>query len=118
MGSAAALNIIKAHHPLENILTKMAIVLKDQLSTWYGNWPMKAMLIRLCAILKNFRRHANNSKRQSIYHPATVWLTITGVQSRHDPMNSQFGSCGEMNKDDGDDVKGFAKIFQPNIYLS
>jgi argininosuccinate synthase len=39
-------------------------------------------------------------------------FSITGIQSDHDLMNSEFGKYGEMNSGwTGEDVKGFSKIF-------
>lgn len=45
-------------------------------------------------------------------------FVVTGIDSENDLMNSQFGSYGEMNNTwNGDDVKGFAKIFGNQVAI-
>jgi argininosuccinate synthase len=45
-------------------------------------------------------------------------FTLLGIESPHDLMNSKFGAYGEMNNTwDGDDVRGFAKIFGNGVSI-
>jgi len=122
--AAAPLIIIKAHHLLEkHTLTKWQLYWKDQLSTWYGNWLHEGMM--LDPTMRNIEKFMEDSQ-QTVTGKVFVTLQpyhfmVTGIESEHDLMNSQFGSYGEMNNSwTGDDVKGFAKIFgnQVGIYHS
>jgi argininosuccinate synthase len=45
-------------------------------------------------------------------------FTLTGIESPHDLMNNRFGAYGEMNNTwDGNDVRGFAKIFGNGVSI-
>jgi argininosuccinate synthase len=120
--AAAPLIIIKAHHLLEkHTLTKWQLYWKDQLSTWYGNWLHEGqMLDPTMRNIEKFLEDTQTTLSGKVFITLQPYrFTITGIESRHDLMNSQFGSYGEMNKGwSGDDVKGFAKIFgnQTSIY--
>jgi argininosuccinate synthase len=120
--AAAPLIIIKAHHLLEkHTLTKWQLYWKDQLSTWYGNWLHEGqMLDPTMRNIEKFLEDTQTTVSGKVFITLQPYrFTITGIESRHDLMNSQFGSYGEMNKGwSGDDVKGFAKIFgnQTSIY--
>jgi argininosuccinate synthase len=120
--AAAPLMIIKAHHQLEkHTLTKWQLYWKDQLSNWYGNWLHEGMM--LDPTMRNIEAFLDDTQKTVT---GTVFLTlyphrfvITGVESSHDLMNSQFGAYGEQNNSwTGEDVRGFAKIFgnQTSIY--
>jgi argininosuccinate synthase len=120
--AAAPIIIIKAHHLLEkHVLTKWQLYWKDQLSTWYGNWLHEGQM--LDPTMRNIEKFMEDSQA-TVTGKVFVRLeayryTVTGIESEHDLMSSQFGSYGEMNKGwTGDDVKGFAKIFgnQAAIY--
>jgi argininosuccinate synthase len=120
--AAAPLIIIKAHHLLEkHVLTKWQLYWKDQLSTWYGNWLHEGQM--LDPTMRNIEKFLEDTQA-TVSGKVFVTMqphrfTITGMESKHDLMNSRFGSYGEMNKGwSGDDVKGFAKIFgnQTSIY--
>jgi argininosuccinate synthase len=113
--AAAPLIIIKAHHLLEkHTLTKWQLYWKDLLSNWYGNWLHEGQM--LDPTMRNIEKFLEDSQA-TVSGKVFVTLqpyryTITGIESEHDLMNSQFGSYGEMNKGwSGEDVKGFAKIF-------
>jgi len=120
--AAAPLIIIKAHHLLEkHTLTKWQLYWKDQLSNWYGNWLHEGqMLDPTMRNIEKFLEDTQATVSGKVFLTLQPYrFTLTGIESRHDLMNSQFGSYGEMNKGwSGDDVKGFAKIFgnQTAIY--
>lgn len=120
--AAAPVIIIKAHHLLEkHTLTKWQLYWKDQLSTWYGNWLHEGMM--LDPTMRNIEKFLEDSQ-QTVSGDVFVTLhpyrfTVTGVDTPHDLMNNAFGSYGEMNNTwNGEDVRGFAKIFgnQVSIY--
>src|ERR1700761_27436 len=113
--AAAPVIIIKAHHLLEkHTLTKWQLYWKDQLSTWYGNWLHEGMM--LDPTMRNIEAFLEDTQK-TVSGKVFVTLqpyrfNVTGIESNHDLMNSEFGAYGEMNKSwSGEDVKGFAKIF-------
>jgi argininosuccinate synthase len=119
--AAAPLIIIKAHHLLEkHTLTKWQLHWKEQLSTWYGNWLHEGQM--LDPVMRNIERFMQDTQKPvsgkvhvSLYPYRFV---VTGVDTNHDLMNSQFGAYGEMNNGwSGDDVKGFARIFGNQISI-
>lgn len=119
--AAAPVIIIKAHHLLEkHTLTKWQMYWKDQLSTWYGNWLHEGMM--LDPTMRNVEKFMEDTQANVT---GDVFVTlypyrfvVTGVQSEHDLMNNKFGAYGEMNNTwDGEDVKGFAKIFGNQVAI-
>jgi argininosuccinate synthase len=113
--AAAPLILIKAHHLLEkHVLTKWQLYWKDQLGVWYGNWLHEGQM--LDPTMRNIEKFLEDTQK-TVSGKVFVTLqpyrfTITGIESDHDLMSSQFGSYGEMNKGwSGEDVKGFARIF-------
>lgn len=113
--AAAPLIIIKAHHTLEkHVLTKWQLFLKDQLSSWYGNWLHEGQF--LDPVMRNIEKIFTDTQKQV---SGTVFVTlhpyrfvVNGIESPHDLMSAKFGSYGEMNNAwTGEDVKGFSKIF-------
>ena len=122
--AAAPIIIIKAHHLLEkHTLTKWQLYWKDQLSTWYGNTLHEGLM--LDPTMRNIEKfledtqHTVSGRVFVTLHPYR--FTLDGIDSPHDLMSSDFGTYGEMNNSwNGDDVKGFAKIFgnQIGIYNS
>jgi argininosuccinate synthase len=120
--AAAPVIIIKAHHLLEkHTLTKWQMYWKEQLATWYGNWLHEGML--LDPTMRNVESFMTDTQ-QMVTGKVYVTLyphrfVVTGVDTPHDLMNNAFGAYGEMNNTwNGDDVRGFAKIFgnQVSIY--
>ncbi|MBN9481760.1 MAG: argininosuccinate synthase [Bacteroidetes bacterium 43-93] len=119
--AAAPLIIIKAHHLLEkHTLTKWQLYWKDQLSTWYGNWLHEGMM--LDPTMRNIETFMTDTQ-QHVTGDVFVTLVphrfiVTGVSTEHDLMNNRFGAYGEMNNSwDGNDVKGFAKIFGNQVAI-
>ncbi|MGN6476836.1 MAG: argininosuccinate synthase [Flavipsychrobacter sp.] len=119
--AAAPLIIIKAHHLLEkHTLTKWQLYWKDQLSTWYGNWLHEGMM--LDPTMRNIETFMTDTQ-QHVTGDVFVTLMphrfiVTGVSTEHDLMNNRFGAYGEMNNSwDGNDVKGFAKIFGNQVAI-
>jgi len=119
--AAAPLIIIKAHHLLEkHTLTKWQLYWKDQLSTWYGNWLHEGQM--LDPTMRNIEAFLQDTQQTVT---GTVFVTllphrfvVTGVDTPHDLMNNAFGAYGEMNNTwNGDDVKGFAKIFGNQVAI-
>jgi len=119
--SAAPLIIIKAHHTLEkHTLTKYQLMIKDQLSIWYGNWLHEGLF--LDPIMRNMEafytdsQETVNGKVYVILKP--YQFIIKGIESPNDLMSSKFGTYGEMNNTwTGEDVKGFSKIFGNGISI-
>lgn len=119
--AAAPVIIIKAHHLLEkHTLTKWQMYWKDQLSTWYGNSLHEGMMLdptmrNVEAFLQDTQQQVTGKVYVTLYPYRFV---VTGIDSEHDLMNSKFGSYGEMNNTwNGDDVKGFAKIFGNQVAI-
>ena len=118
--AAGALLTIKAHHLLEkHVLSKYQLMIKSQLSDWYGTWLHEALF--LDPVMRDIEALLVNSQKTVT---GKVFITLhpyrfelNGVESSHDLMTSKFGSYGEMNKTwSGEDVKGFSKIY--TNYLS
>ena len=112
--AAAPLIIIKAHHTLEkHVLTKWQLHHKDYLANWYG------MLLHegnyLDEVMRNIEAFLEDSQKNV---SGDVWVSlhpfrfaIDGIKSKHDLMNAEFGTYGEVNKAwTADDAKGFIKI--------
>lgn len=120
--AAAPLIIIKAHHLLEkHTLTKWQQHWKEQLANWYGGWLHEGMMLDpTMRNIESFLTDTQKTVTGKVFvtlHPHR--FTLTGIESKHDLMNNKFGAYGEMNNTwNGDDVKGFAKIFgnQTAIY--
>jgi len=119
--AAAPLIIIKAHHLLEkHTLTKWQLYWKEQLSTWYGNWLHEGMM--LDPTMRNIEKFMEDTQ-DNVTGKVFVTLypyrfELTGIEAAKDLMNNKFGSYGEMNNTwDGDDVKGFAKIFGNQVAI-
>lgn len=112
--AAAPLIIIKAHHTLEkHVLTKWQLHHKDYLANWYG------MLLHegnyLDEVMRNIEAFLKDSQKNVT---GDVWVSlhpyrfaIDGIKSKHDLMNAEFGTYGEVNNAwTADDAKGFIKI--------
>jgi len=112
--AAAALITIKAHHLLEkHTLTKWQQYWKEQLANWYG------MLLHEGQFLDPVMRNIETFLEDTQEHVSgTVFVKLLpyrfeleGIKSKHDLMQADFGSYGEMNKGwTGADVRGFTKI--------
>jgi argininosuccinate synthase len=119
--AAAPVVIIKAHHTLEkHTLTKYQLYWKDQLSDWYGIWLHEGQF--LDPVMRNIEAFLAGTQ-QNVSGKVFVTLLpyrfqVNGIESAHDLMSSKFGSYGEMNNTwNGEDVKGFAKIFGNQISI-
>ncbi len=113
--AAAPMVIIKAHHALEkHVLTKWQLSWKDNIANFYGNWLHEGQI--LDPVMRDIEAFLQSSQ-QNVTGDVFVQLMpyrfqIIGIESRHDLMNSKFGSYGEMNSGwSGEDVRGFSKIF-------
>jgi argininosuccinate synthase len=119
--AAAPMIIIKAHHTLEkHVLTKWQLSLKDQLSTFYGNWLHEGQFHD--PVMRNIETFLTDTQKNvsgKVFvqlHPYR--FQIIGIESSHDLMSDKFGSYGEMNNAwTGDDVKGFSKIFGNQVMI-
>ncbi|HXB42026.1 MAG TPA: argininosuccinate synthase domain-containing protein [Bacteroidia bacterium] len=120
--AAAPLIIIKAHHLLEkHVLSKHQLLLKDQLSVWYGSSLHEGQYLEPAmrdveSFLENTQQNVSGKVFLTL-HPYR--FALNGIESENDLMSDKFGSYGEINKAwSGEDVKGFAKIFgnQVGIY--
>ncbi len=119
--AAAPMIIIKAHHALEkHVLSKNQLMIKDQLSLWYGNWVHEGLFND--PVMRDIEAFLESSK-QKVSGTVFVQLLpyrfiIRGIQSENDLMSSEFGAYGEMNNTwTGEDVKGFSKIFSNGISI-
>ncbi len=113
--AAAPMVIIKAHHALEkHVLTKWQLSWKDTIANFYGNWLHEGQI--LDPVMRDIEAFLQSSQ-QHVTGDVFVQLMpyrfqITGIESRHDLMNSKWGKYGEMNSGwTGEDVRGFSKIF-------
>ncbi|MCL6523917.1 MAG: argininosuccinate synthase [Thermoflavifilum sp.] len=106
--------ILKAHHALEkHVLTKWQLMIKDQLSIFYGNWVHEGLL--LDPVMRDMEAFLTSSQQRV---SGKVFITffpyrfqINGIQSAYDLMQSKSGTYGEMNNAwTGEDVRGFSKI--------
>ncbi len=120
--AAAPMIIIKAHHALEkHVLTKWQLQWKDQLAQFYGNWLHEGQI--LDPVMRDIEAFFTGSQQQvtgSVFIQLMPYrFQVTGIESKYDLMNSQFGKYGEMNTGfSGEDVRGFSRIFgnQVSIY--
>lgn len=119
--AAAPLIIIKAHQLLEkHTLTKWQIYWKDQLSTWYGNFLHEGLM--LDPTMRNIECFLEDSQKtvtgKVFLKLCPYRFVLMGIESPHDLMDSQFGAYGEMNNTwNGEDVRGFVKIFGNQIAI-
>lgn len=113
--SPAPLMIIKAHHGLEkHVLSKSQLMIKDQLSLWYGNWLHEGLF--LDPVMRNIEAFLESSQTKvegEVYMQLKPYhFVVKGVKSPNDLMGAKFGTYGEENPNwSGEDVKGFTKIF-------
>lgn len=112
--AAASLLLIKAHHVLEkHTLSKWQAHWKEQLANWYGMFLHESMYFEpvmrnIEGFLENTQKNVSGKVLLTLY---PYRFTIDGIESKHDLMNSKFGSYGEVNQAwTGEDVKGFTKI--------
>ncbi len=112
--AAAPLLIIKAHHLLEkHTLTKWQIYWKEQLADWYGMFLHEAMYHE--PVMRDIETFLENSQ-ETVTGKVFVQLKpfhfeLSGIESKHDLMNSGFGDYGEtVNAWSPEDVKGFTRI--------
>jgi argininosuccinate synthase len=119
--AAAPMIIIKAHHLLEkHTLTKWQLYWKDQLASWYGSWLHEGQL--LDPTMRNIERFLEDTQETVtgtvFFQLQPHHFSLLGIESAHDLMNSRFGAYGEMNNTwDGNDVRGFAKIFGNGVSI-
>ena len=119
--AAAPLIIIKAHHLLEkHTLTKQQLFWKDQLSNVYGSFLHEGQyyepLMRdIEALFTSTQQYVTG---KVIVHLKPYHFDLIGIESPYDLMRSKFGTYGEMNNAwNGDDVKGFSKIFSNQVMI-
>ena len=112
--AAAPLLIIKAHHLLEkHTLTKWQIYWKEQMADWYGMFLHEAMYQE--PVMRDIEKFLENTQ-ETVTGKVFVKLKpfhfeLSGIESKHDLMNSGFGEYGEtVNAWSPEDVKGFTKI--------
>lgn len=120
--AAAPMIIIKAHHMLEkHTLTKWQLFWKDQIAAFYGNHLHDGqyydpVMRDMEAMLEKSQRNVSGDVFVEL-HPYR--FVVVGIESQHDLMSDKFGAYGEtMDGWDGEDVRGFGKIFgnQVSIY--
>ncbi len=111
----APLVLIKAHHTLEkHTLSKWQLYWKEQLANWYGMFIHESQYFE--PVMRDIESFLTSSQ-QKVSGKVFIALypyrfVVNGIDSPYDLMNSEFGDYGEVNKKwDGQDVKGFTKIF-------
>ena len=120
--AAAALITIKAHHLLEkHTLTKWQLQHKEYLANFYGmhlheGQYLDPVMRDMEAFLLSSQKKVSGNVMVTLkpYH-----FSLDGIVSKHDLMNTAFGSYGEENKGwSANDAKGFIKILgnQNKIY--
>ncbi len=110
----AALMTIKAHHALEkHTLTKWQLMLKDQLSLWYGQLLHEGQFLEpAMRDIEAFFRTTQQAVSGTVFLLCSAHtFNILGIESANDLMKSSFATYGEENKAwDGSDARGFATI--------
>lgn len=112
--ASAALIIIKAHHLLEkHTLTKWQLQHKDYISNFYGMHLHEGQY--LDPVMRDMEAMLQSSQKMvSGEVSATLKpyrFSLNGIRSKHDLMNTKFGSYGEENSGwTADEAKGFIKI--------
>ena len=120
--AAAAIITIKAHHLLEkHTLTKWQLQHKEYLANFYGmhlheGQYLDPVMRDMEAFLQSSQKKVSGDVMVTLkpYH-----FSLDGIVSKHDLMNTAFGSYGEENKGwSANDAKGFIKILgnQNKIY--
>ena len=120
--AAAAIITIKAHHLLEkHTLTKWQLQHKEYLANFYGmhlheGQYLDPVMRDMEAFLLSSQKKVSGNVMVTLkpYH-----FSLDGIVSKHDLMNTAFGSYGEENKGwSANDAKGFIKILgnQNKIY--
>ena len=120
--AAAAIITIKAHHLLEkHTLTKWQLQHKEYLANFYGmhlheGQYLDPVMRDIEAFLQSSQKKVSGDVMVTLkpYH-----FSLDGIVSKHDLMNTAFGSYGEENKGwSANDAKGFIKILgnQNKIY--
>ena len=120
--AAAATIVIKAHHLLEkHTLTKWQLQHKDYMANWYGTHLHEGLY--LDPVMRDMEAFLENSQKKVsgdvIVTLKPYHFSLDGISSKHDLMDVDFGSYGEINKGwTADDAKGFIKIYanQGKIY--
>lgn len=112
--ASAALIIIKAHHLLEkHTLTKWQLQHKNYISNFYGmhlheGQYLDPVMRDMEAMLQSSQKMVSGEVSATLkpYH-----FSLNGIRSKHDLMNTKFGSYGEENSGwTADEAKGFIKI--------
>ncbi len=112
--AAAPMLIIKAHHALEkHVLTKWQQHHKESIGNFYGMLLHEGQY--LDQVMRDFETFLESTQK---YVSGDVFLrlypyrfTVDGISSKHDLMESSFGSYGEVNKGwTATDAKGFIKL--------
>lgn len=112
--ASAAYTLIHSHYALEkHVLSKWQQHWKEQLGNWYGMFVHEGQF--LDPVMRDIEKYLLSSQRNvsgKVYvrlKPNS--LTIAGVETPKDLMNSGFARYGEKSGAwTGEDVKGFTKI--------
>jgi len=113
--ASAAYVLINSHYSLEkHVLSKWQQYWKEQLGNWYGMFIHEGMFLE--PVLRDIEKFLTNSQRnvsgKVFVRLRPFSLSVTGVETNKDLMNSGFAKYGEETGAwTGEDVKGFTKIF-------
>jgi argininosuccinate synthase len=112
--AAAASIIIKAHHLLEkHTLTKWQMQHKEYLSSFYGMHLHEGQYLDpVMRDIEAFLESSQNCVSGEVFVSLKPYhFSLNGITSKHDLMQSRFGSYGEENLGwTADEAKGFIKI--------
>lgn len=112
--AAAARIIIDAHLALEkHVLSRWQLHWKEQIGQWYGMFVHEAQYLE--PVMRDLEAFLDSSQK-NVTGSVSLRLrpysfAVTGVDSPHDLMSSEFASYGEMNRTwTAEEVDGFTKI--------
>jgi argininosuccinate synthase len=112
--ASAAHVIINAHYALEkHVLSKWQQHWKEQLGNWYGMFIHEGLFLDpSMRDIESFLISSQRNVSGKVFIKLRPFsMTITGVETSKDLMNSDFARYGEENKAwTAEDVRGFTKI--------
>ncbi len=113
--ASAAYMLINSHYSLEkHVLSKWQQHWKEQLGNWYGMFIHEGLFLEpVMRDIENFLQSTQRNVSGKVFvrlHPLS--MSVTGVETPKDLMNSGFAKYGEeIGAWTAEDVKGFTKIF-------
>jgi len=113
--ASASYILINSHYSLEkHVLSKWEQHWKEQLGNWYGMFIHEGLFLEpVMRDIENFLISTQRNVSGKVFVRLRPYsMSVTGVETTKDLMNSGFARYGEeIGAWTGDDVKGFTKIF-------